>query len=267
MKKILLPPLLLLLLIACADTTSIVSSSDPVLHRRASVSTDFTTSSAGGHVLPVAYASMMGEVNNTWPHSRANMRYQQVFLGSELDMDRISGLCLRHDELFGGRQLTEHLTVKLGPTQMDNTNLSNTFADNYSSPPTEVFSGDVTIPATTGVGTLDSFDFCIEFTTEYVHPAGSNLVVEFTNTTTTSLTHAKDACATGTATCTTRRVLAFSAAATTATFADNSGLVMSFVTADPEEKVDCTEDRWLDFGFRNQGQCIRFVETGQDSRQ
>jgi len=267
MKKLLLPPLLILLLIACADTTSIVSSSGPHLRQRASLSTEVTTSSAGGHVMPAAYASMMGEVNNIWPHARANMRYQQVFLGSELGMDRISGLCLRHDEALGGRQLTEHLTVKLGPTQLDNTNLGNTFDANYSDTPTQVFSGDVLIPATTGAGTLDSFDFCIEFTTEYTHPAGSNLIVEIVNTTPTSLSHAKDACAAGSATCTTRRVLAFSAAATTATFADNSGLVMSFVTADPEEKVDCTEDRWLDFGFRNQGQCIRFVETGKDSRQ
>jgi len=42
---------------------------------------------------------------------------------------------------------------------------------------------------------------------------------------------------------------------------------MQFVTSDPEEKVDCTDDKWLDFGFRNQGQCIRFVETDKDSRQ
>ena len=28
-----------------------------------------------------------------------------------------------HDELFGGRLSSENLTVKLGPTQLDNTNL------------------------------------------------------------------------------------------------------------------------------------------------
>lgn len=267
MKKLLLPPLLILLLIACADTTSIVAANDPMPRQRAGLSADFTVAAAAAHVLPAAYASMMGETNNFWPHSRANMRYQQVFLGSELDIDKISGLCLRHDELFGGRAVTDHITIKLGPTQMDNTNLGNVFDENYSAPPTEVFSGDVAIPATTGAGTIDMFDLCIEFTTQYVHPAGSNLIVEFINTTARSLSHPKDACASDAATCTTRRVVAFSAAATTATLADNSGLIMSFVTADPEEKVDCTEDRWLDFGFRNQGQCIRFVETGKDSRQ
>jgi hypothetical protein len=210
---------------------------------------------------------MMGENNNIWPHTGAHMRYQQVFLGSELNVDKISGLCLRHDELFGGRQSNVTITVKLGPTQLDNTNLTNIFDDNYSAPPTEVFSGAITIPATTGPGTLDSFDFCIEFTTPYVHPAGSNLIVEFVNSSTTAVTHPKDACGAGSPGCTTRRILAFSTGATTATLADNSGLIMQFVTADPEEKVDCTEDRWLDYGFRNQGQCIRFVETEKDSRQ
>jgi len=35
---------------------------------------------------------------------------------------------------------------------------------------------------------------------------------------------------------------------------------------DPESKSDCKEGGWEGFGFRNQGQCVRFVNTGQDSR-
>lgn len=35
---------------------------------------------------------------------------------------------------------------------------------------------------------------------------------------------------------------------------------------DPETRADCRGGGWEDFGFRNQGQCIRFVNTGQDSR-
>ena len=31
-------------------------------------------------------------------------------------------------------------------------------------------------------------------------------------------------------------------------------------------KDDCKDGGWQDQGFRNQGQCIRFVETGKDSR-
>lgn len=35
---------------------------------------------------------------------------------------------------------------------------------------------------------------------------------------------------------------------------------------DPESIEECKKGGWADFGFRNQGQCIRFVNTGQDSR-
>lgn len=38
------------------------------------------------------------------------------------------------------------------------------------------------------------------------------------------------------------------------------------LTNNPEVKDDCKKDGWMDYGFRNQGQCIRFVNTGQDSR-
>lgn len=36
--------------------------------------------------------------------------------------------------------------------------------------------------------------------------------------------------------------------------------------ADPVAKDECKKGGWMDFGFRNQGQCIRFVNTGKDSR-
>ena len=35
---------------------------------------------------------------------------------------------------------------------------------------------------------------------------------------------------------------------------------------EPETRMDCMNGGWEEFGFRNQGQCIRFVNTGQDSR-
>jgi hypothetical protein len=34
----------------------------------------------------------------------------------------------------------------------------------------------------------------------------------------------------------------------------------------PRAKNDCVDESWEVYGFRNQGQCIRFVMTGQDSR-
>lgn len=35
---------------------------------------------------------------------------------------------------------------------------------------------------------------------------------------------------------------------------------------DPTRKSDCMKGGWQAFGFKNQGQCVRFVETGKDSR-
>lgn len=35
---------------------------------------------------------------------------------------------------------------------------------------------------------------------------------------------------------------------------------------DPDDKDDCKDGGWAAYGFRNQGQCIRFVNTGKDSR-
>jgi hypothetical protein len=35
---------------------------------------------------------------------------------------------------------------------------------------------------------------------------------------------------------------------------------------DPETKADCKDGGWADYGFRNQGLCVAFVETGRDTR-
>ena len=34
----------------------------------------------------------------------------------------------------------------------------------------------------------------------------------------------------------------------------------------PDNKDDCKQGGWAEYGFKNQGQCIRYVNTGQDSR-
>jgi hypothetical protein len=33
-----------------------------------------------------------------------------------------------------------------------------------------------------------------------------------------------------------------------------------------DAREQCKDGGWEDAGFRNQGQCLRFVNTGQDSR-
>jgi len=93
--------------------------------------------SSGDVILPAAYATKMGQIANTFPHARANMRYQQVFLGSEIGGPRqYRELCLRLDETFGGPAQVQQITLKLGPTNLDHTNLGTSFAGNYSAPST-----------------------------------------------------------------------------------------------------------------------------------
>ncbi|HMH85690.1 MAG TPA: hypothetical protein VK529_07080 [Gemmatimonadaceae bacterium] len=35
---------------------------------------------------------------------------------------------------------------------------------------------------------------------------------------------------------------------------------------DPATKDECKNGGWVIFAFENQGQCVRFIETGKDSR-
>lgn len=215
----------------------------------------------------------MGQSNNNIPHSWKNLRYQQVFLGSEVTNPALIGLCLRRDEQVGQwSQEVQTLTVKLGPTSLDYANLGRTFDANYSDVPVEVFAGDVVVPASSGLGTPADFDFCIPFTTEYDLPSGSNLIVEVINSSVAAGSNPRDACSGDATDCTTTRAYAFSATAAKAFSVERGGLVMKFISPepprpiDPLSKADCMKSGWSNFGFTNQGQCVRLIETGKDSR-
>jgi hypothetical protein len=254
-------------LIGCTDAT--MPGSNDMSLRRTDVLVDVAAAEA---VLPSAYTSVMGETSNTFPHSFKNLRYQQVFLGTDVVNPVIVGLCLRRDDVFGGVERTQTLTVTLGPTALDYTNLGSNFASNYSATPTEVFTGDVVIPAAApATGTPADFDFCIPFTQSYTHPAGSNLIVEVVNTSLVSGNVPRDACDVAVA-CTTARAFAFSATGENAILVMRGGLVMKFLSpeppkpVDPQSKDECMKGGWTEFDFRNQGQCVRFIETGVDSR-
>ena len=45
-----------------------------------------------------------------------------------------------------------------------------------------------------------------------------------------------------------------------------SGSVTADDTDYPNNKHDCKDGKWKDYDFRNQGQCIRYVNTHKDSR-
>lgn len=52
----------------------------------------------------------------------------------------------------------------------------------------------------------------------------------------------------------------------TRTFVLEAPVVEPPAPTDPENKNQCKKGGWEDFGFKNQGQCVRFAETGKDSR-
>ena len=96
MKKCLVVAVLAVLSVSCAEPTN--PSAQNALNPGAA-HLDVSVASAGS-VLPSAYASVMGTVNNNFPHSQKNLRYQQVFLGSDVVNPVIVGLCLRRDEIL-----------------------------------------------------------------------------------------------------------------------------------------------------------------------
>ncbi|HVM14632.1 MAG TPA: hypothetical protein VM287_09910 [Egibacteraceae bacterium] len=53
---------------------------------------------------------------------------------------------------------------------------------------------------------------------------------------------------------------------TTTTVAPTTTTTVPPGGAAPQSREDCKDGGWEDYGFRNQGQCMRYVNTGQDSR-
>ena len=223
-------------------------------------------------VLPSAFTTVMGNTNNSFPHAgHRQMRYQQVFNGSDLVDPIIVSLCLRRDDVASSAARTKFLTIKLGPTALDYTNLKAAFDSNYSAAPTVVFSDSVYIPAALSGGTPVDFDLCIPFTQAYEHPAGSNLIVEVVNTSSDLAPAPRDACDDLSVGCTTAKVFALTPSAAIGSVV-TGGVIMKLGSPPPPQPVDpvtrddCFKGGWSEFEFRNQGQCVRFVETGEDSR-
>lgn len=184
-------------------------------------------------ILPKAFATKMANSANTFPHARANMRYQQVFLGSEIGRPSIfRQVCLRLDERFGGPAQAQSMQLYLGSSKQDHTNLTANFASNYSgtTPRTKLFDGTINLPAHTSGGGINDFKICFKFSRIFLWRGMDNLLVEFINKSASSRSHFEDFCGRGSTTeCTTTRVYAFDQAATTAQYTfRNQGLVMRF---------------------------------------
>ena len=119
----------------------------------------------------------------------------------------------------------------MGYTTRNETNLSTSFNSNFNAGNKRVvFNGNFNMPTLIGTNkNLKNFNVAIKFSTPWVYiPAnGRNILIEFLNRSTRSVTQFLDA-ASG-AGATTTRVYAFNASATTATaILRNYGLVMCF---------------------------------------
>jgi hypothetical protein len=185
-------------------------------------------------VLPTAYATKMGQLANTFPHAQFNMRYQQVFLGSEIGGPRVlTELCLRLDETYGGPAQVQTIELLLGQTPKNPADLVTTFTSNYgTTPPTTVFKGTLNLPAHTNGGGIGDFKICMKFTAAWIWLPipNQNLLTEWVNTSTASTAHFEDKCQLA-PDCTTTRMWATSATATVAVGTErNAGLVMCLRT-------------------------------------
>jgi hypothetical protein len=194
------------------------------------------TGGKAGVVVPATYRNQWGESNNYYPHGKSNMRYQQVFLGSEMpSANPLIGVAMRQDDVSTGRVGgASTLRIDIGYTTYDHSNLTNSFAGNYNAgaPPTTVLSGNVNLPTLSGVNTdLGNFATQMPFTVPfpYAPMPGRNLVIEIVNTSTADILTFFDA--TNGAGATTTRIYDFNATSQTAgTVARSFGLVMCFLT-------------------------------------
>lgn len=202
-------------------------------------------------VLPKAYATKMGQTANTFPHARSNMRYQQMFLGSEVGRVGIFvELCLRLDEGFGGPAQTQDIELKLGYTAKTQATFSTVFASNYAGgSPQTVFKGKVALPAHRRGGTVQDFKICFKFARPWIwlrSGARPNLLTEWLNTSTASRSHFEDKCQ-RTLDCTTTRVWAPSVTATSGRVERHGGLVMCLRRAGPSGAAPALANKGVPF--------------------
>ncbi len=187
----------------------------------------------GGIIVPLAQRTAMGNSNNYFPHGRANMRYHQVFLSSEIANPTVLlGYEVRQDNgSSGGPGGAQTYSVLIGYTSKDNNTLTTSFAGNIDQGPltTVVNSQTFNLPALTGTNSdPNKFAFKVQFSTPFpfAPSSGQNLLLEVVNSSTTNVSNFWDAASTTTS----ARMWAFSTTATTGTVGLNYGVVMRLLT-------------------------------------
>jgi len=91
------------------------------------------TGLGGGEVVPQSMAAAFGGSDNSIPFTWSPVKYQQVFLGSELPRTfTMSGHSVRQDERAGGSHgITVELEIHVGTTTRVPATMSTTFASNF----------------------------------------------------------------------------------------------------------------------------------------
>jgi hypothetical protein len=147
-----------------------------------------SAASAVTTVVPNAYASVEGEINNSYPFGvDRGMRYQQVFGASQFSAMSIAQIALRNDSSFGEpfTATIPSIQIWLSSSATSPDALSATFAGNIGPDNTLVYDGSLTISSTdaAGPGNTRMFDVIINLMTPfYYDPSLGNLLLDVRTT-------------------------------------------------------------------------------------
>lgn len=97
-------------------------------------------------ISPVEVASREGSNNNTYPFN-ATFRYMQIHGDLRGNLQLIQRMSFRRDGLLTATSASRSLDIELSIGDSDYANRSTTFASNFTSTPSMVFSGTVNFPS------------------------------------------------------------------------------------------------------------------------
>ena len=188
------------------------------------------------HVVPAPYGTSFGGSDNSIPFTWSPVRYQQVFVGTDLPLAfTMGGLALRQNERGPiAHNITVDLEIRLGFTSRTGATMSTTFATNFDlgTPVTVVPRRTVLFPDQNATPPTNPAQFLLTIpfanTFAWVPTPGSNLLIDVTiygNSFGNQIWGYPLDAAGGQ----TGRLYGSPATATTGTLEPNYGLVMSFV--------------------------------------
>ncbi|MEW6145758.1 MAG: IPTL-CTERM sorting domain-containing protein [Thermodesulfobacteriota bacterium] len=138
----------------------------------------------GAVVVPSSLTNVEGNIDNGYPFNCncLSMRYQQVYLGSEIGSLNISSINFRLESSFPSAfepAVLPDVRIDLSTTQAVPGGLDSIFANNIGPDNTTVFFGDLTLSAPTCTVTPCPFDITIPLQTPFsFDPSTGNLLLD-----------------------------------------------------------------------------------------